>query len=133
MNDTAEQLGATHAQELRWNFDNDQTSFLSLSPQQQNQTLVSLFNRDGLYRNHQGEAVTMAEIISKQWISFITTLNPNNHDIYGIPHWPSYGSLYEPNKNYVYDWRSISTEVDNFREEAINYVSTLFEDLFIAY
>lgn len=133
LNDTAEQLGATHAQELRWNFDNDQTSFLSLSPQQQNQTLVSLFNRDGLYRNHQGEAVTMAEIISKQWISFITTLNPNNHDIYGIPHWPSYGSLYELNKNYVYDWRSISTEVDNFREEAINYVSTLFEDLFIAY
>ncbi|CUM54100.1 unnamed protein product [Debaryomyces tyrocola] len=133
LNGTDEQLGATHAQELRWNFDNNQTRFQSLSPQQQNQTLISLFNRDGLYRNHQGEAVTMAEVISKQWISFITTLNPNNHDIYGIPHWPSYGSQYEPKKNYVYDWRSVSTEIDNFREDAINYGYTLADDLFIAY
>lgn len=133
LNDTPAQLGATHAQELRWNFNNDQTNFMSLSPQQQNQTLTSLFNRDGLYRNHRGEAVTMAEIISKQWISFITTLNPNNHHIYGIPEWPSYGNKYQPKRNYVYDWRSVSTENDNYRKEAIEYISTLVDDLLLAY
>lgn len=133
LNGTAEQLGGAHAQELRWNFDNDQTNFMSLHPQQQNLTLTSLFNRDGLYRNHQGEAVKMAEVISKQWVSFITSLDPNKHDIYGIPNWPSYGDQYEPKKNYVYDWRGISTEIDDFRDEALKYITSIDNDLFIAY
>lgn len=72
----------------------------------------------------------MVEIITDLLHHYI---NPNNHDIYGSPHWPSYGSQYEPKKNYVYDWRSVSTEIDNFREDAINYGYTLADDLFIAY
>lgn len=131
-NNTAPQIGATHSLEMVYSFYNNNTEFNFGSPQQLNRTLVDLFNKEGTYTNHDGTHATISQIISKQWISFINTLNPNNHDVYGIPEWFTYSSETEPNKNYVYDFRSVYLEEDDFREKQMEYIMGIDEELVVA-
>lgn len=131
-NNTAPQIGATHSLEVVYAFHNNNTEFNFGSPQQLNKTLVELFNKDGTYTNHDGTHASISQIISKQWISFISTLNPNNHDIYGIPYWCTYNSETSPKKNYVYDFRSVYLEEDKFREKEIDYIMSIDKELVVA-
>ena len=99
-------VGATHFQEVVYVFDNPSDHFVTASP----------WNEDK-------SSSELAKLISSQWVSFFSTLNPNNHGIENVPVWDKY---LKDQKNFVYELQGKShLEDDNFREEAIDYIIDL--------
>ena len=62
----------------------------------------------------------------------MTKLKPNNHDVCGAPEWLSYDSKVNDNQNCVYDFRSIYLEEDKFREQQVDYVISITDELVVA-
>ncbi|KAK5080033.1 hypothetical protein LTR70_009043 [Exophiala xenobiotica] len=65
----------------------------------------------------------LANLMSRMWVSFVHDLNPNNHNVPGVPQWPIYDTTNGYAREYVFDANVTSyVEIDNYRAEAIQYM-----------
>ena len=125
-NNSLPETGAKHTMEIPYVFNNLDAGINT------NKALTSLFPKKA-YTTEVGLPVSISEVISKQFLSFVSTLNPNNHGLKGIPYWPSYNNGSNPIRNYVFDWRGVYTEADTFREHAIKHINSIEDTLFVGY
>ena len=125
-NNSSPETGAKHTMEIPYVF-NDLDAGINT-----NKALTSLFPQK-TYTTEVGLTVSVSEIVSKQFLSFVSTLDPNNHGLYGVPYWPSYNNGSNPIRNYVFDWRGVYTEADTFRKHAIEHINSIEDILFVGY
>ncbi|GAA6023879.1 hypothetical protein JCM10207_000513 [Rhodosporidiobolus poonsookiae] len=71
--------------------------------------------------NRPGDA-ELAQLLTSQWVSFIHGLEPNSHGIADIPTWPNYQDGQE---NFVHRRHGSVVEKDDWREEGIEFISSL--------
>ncbi|EJT98043.1 alpha/beta-hydrolase [Dacryopinax primogenitus] len=73
--------------------------------------------------------LSLANLMTSMWISFVNNLDPNYSQVEGAPFWPSYSS--SP-KNLVFqnNWLGSSyVEFDNWRQEGIAFINSLGADM----
>ncbi|KIV80926.1 hypothetical protein PV11_08390 [Exophiala sideris] len=90
---TPDYLGVYHTAEFRWVFNTPTDTFSSV----QNAT---------------------QKFMSRAWISFANTLDPNNHGVSGVPSWPGFGNS---DQNMVFDLQS-HLEKDDFRLAGTDFI-----------
>ncbi|KAK2757275.1 hypothetical protein FQN54_004789 [Arachnomyces sp. PD_36] len=68
----------------------------------------------------------LADIMSRSWISFTHDLDPNGHQIADVPYWPDYR---EVKGNMVFNANETWVEKDDWREDQLEFWSTIWEQL----
>ena len=102
-------IGSNHASELPYVFDNP-ASYYNLSGQ------------PGL--NPDPRSAGIADMMGRIWVSFVNTLDPNNHGIANLPNWPFY-NVSEPGTNYFVDLSGPSLESDVYRIAASDFINSI--------
>jgi len=72
--------------------------------------------------------VSLGELMSRMWISFVTTKDPNNHGLtsFGGLTWPLYKR--EGGENIIFKGNETRTELDDFRKEGMQFWAETWKD-----
>ncbi|KAH7342187.1 Alpha/Beta hydrolase protein [Rhexocercosporidium sp. MPI-PUGE-AT-0058] len=98
--------GATHFQEVAFVFNNTLGIGYATNP----------------FANTTRAFEDLAVQMSRSWVAFVTTLDPNNHGLQGVNSWPVYNAT--TGEDFVFTVNSSSfAEPDTFRAEAISWIS----------
>lgn len=70
----------------------------------------------------------LAKIVSKSWVSFVHDLNPNGHNIPGVPYWPQYREGGQ-GRNIVFRADQVTIEKDDYRAPQLAFWGTIWPKL----
>ncbi|MCJ1310457.1 hypothetical protein MMC25_004121 [Agyrium rufum] len=107
VNEVPYYVASTHFQEVAFVFNNLQALGYAVSP----------------FENEPSSFVALSKLMSRAWVSFVHDLNPNNHGLKNIPHWPTYHEEPGRPQNFVFDANVTShPELDTFRAEGMRFM-----------
>ncbi|KFZ00544.1 hypothetical protein V500_01023 [Pseudogymnoascus sp. VKM F-4518 (FW-2643)] len=72
------------------------------------------------------EYYELSKLMSRSWISFVTDLDPNNHGVPHMPHWPEYS---RSPSSFVFRVDNNTVEVDDWRSEQLEFWAEIWGDL----
>ena len=72
------------------------------------------------------EYYELSKLMSRSWISFVHDLDPNNHGIKHVPHWPEYS---RSRSNFVFSVNTNTVEIDDWRSEQLAFWEKIWGQL----
>ncbi|KAM0322912.1 hypothetical protein ACHAPQ_008885 [Fusarium lateritium] len=75
--------------------------------------------------NASKEVLDLAELVNRMWISFIHSLDPNEHGIDGVPEWPVYKSGGGYGENFYFNPNGSTVQPDTLRLAGTTFINSV--------
>ncbi|KJK68686.1 Carboxylesterase family protein [Aspergillus parasiticus SU-1] len=74
------------------------------------------------------DVLDLAKLTTRMWISFITDLDPNNHGVSGVDHWPAYNATGGYGQNFYLHPTDSGVRPDTFRLAGTTFMNSIAKE-----